>query len=88
MSARIAAPLAWRVCAVSAALFNPVRRRVQEPVDRRLNRSRYDARRTIEAFGTHLRDETELSALSAYLITVAARTMQPESIAVWLREEA
>ena len=88
MNSRIASRLAWSLCAVSAAPFNPVRRRVQELVDRRFNRSRYNDRRTIETLGTRLRDETELSALGADPTTVATRTSQSESIAVWCSEES
>jgi hypothetical protein len=71
---------------VAAALFLPLRRRVQEWVERRLNRSRYDATRTVEALGRRLRDQIQLSDLEGELQAVAASTMQPASIAVWLKE--
>jgi hypothetical protein len=69
-----------------AALFGPLRRRVQAQVDRRFNRARYDAQRTIEQFAHHLRDEVDLDALTSATETVAARTMHPASMHLWLRE--
>lgn len=68
----------------AAALFGPVRRRVQAAVDRRFNRTRYDAARTIDAFGGRLRGQPGLAALVADVTAIVASTMQPMSVSVWL----
>ena len=70
-----------------AALFQPLRRRVQQVVDRRFNRRRHDAGRMIEAFGTRLRDQVDLDTLTAEVLTVVDQTMQPTRASLWLRRQ-
>lgn len=71
-----------------AALFQPLRRRIQRLVDRRFNRASYDAERTVTTFAGRLRDEVDLEALEAEITATVSRTVEPVSVALWVRQSS
>jgi hypothetical protein len=81
-------PPSWVVAGATlavAALFQPARRRIQQAVDRRFNRRKYNTATTIQAFSTRLRDQVDLDTLSTELLAVVGQTMEPTRVSLWLR---
>jgi hypothetical protein len=81
-------PPSWAVAGATlavAALFQPARGRTQAVVDRRFNRRKHDAAKTIQTFSTRLRDQIDLDTLSAELLAVVDQTMEPTRVSLWLR---
>jgi hypothetical protein len=72
---------------VIAAVFNPLRRRIQAFIDSRFYRRKYDARKTLEAFSTKLREETDLDALNNELVGVVRESIRPVHVSLWLRPD-
>jgi hypothetical protein len=84
VTSRVASRLAWSTLLV-AALFDPLRKRVRQRVDRRFNRPRYDAELEVERFARRLRTNLDLDELTGDLLAVVAKTVQPSAATVWIR---
>jgi hypothetical protein len=86
--ASFAPPIIVLTTLLIAALFQPLRQRIQQAVDRRFYRSKYDAHRAIEQFGASLRQQVDLPALTSQLVGVVQETMEPSNISLWLSERS
>jgi hypothetical protein len=83
-----AEPPSWAVAGATlavAALFQPARGRIQQAVDRRFNRGKYNAAKTIQVYSVRLRDQLDLDTLSTELLAVVDQTMEPTQVSLWLR---
>ena len=84
---RVHTPVAVAAATLAAAaLFNPVRRRVQKAVDRRFNRARYDADKTVAAFAAHLKDAVDLDSVRDDLAGVVHQALEPAHVSVWISQ--
>jgi hypothetical protein len=84
---RVHAPVAVAASTLAAAaLFNPLRRRVQKAVDRRFNRARYDADQTVAAFATRLKDAVDLDSVRDDLAGLVSRALEPAHVSVWISQ--
>ena len=83
---RVHTPVAVAAATLAAALFNPVRRRVQKAVDRRFNRARYDADKTVAPFAAHLKDAVDLDSVRDDLAGVVHQTLEPAHVSVWISQ--
>jgi hypothetical protein len=86
---RFSSPVAVAASTLAAAaLFTPLRRRVQRAVDRRFNRARYDADRTVAVFAARLQDAVDLDTVHTDLLSTVSASLQPAHLSVWLQERA
>jgi hypothetical protein len=83
---RVHTPVAVAASTLAAALFNPVRRRMQRVVDRRFNRARYDSDQTIAAFAARLKDAVDLNSVRDDLAGVVTKALEPAHVSVWMSE--
>ena len=85
MADQVTVPAVAGSTLAAAALFQPLRRRVQAAMDRRFNRSRYDAQQTASAFAARLRDQIDLNSIVGEMRSVVESSVQPANVSVWIR---